>query len=160
MWEQMAVDMRLPLSLGRRAMFTLAGEPFLRNLTKEWHLPRRHKTSVAYLSAEVAERAFRFFPRVERGAMSRSGLVAKVDAPSPLLCLPDAPHSSTLLRSILLLGGDFLKQSGGGFGDCHLVALPTGNGVRGYSESLGQSDLSPLKLAPESPNFLATHHYT
>ena len=59
-----------------------------------------------------------------------------------------------------LLGSDFLEESGGRFGDRHFAALPPGHGVRGYSYGLGQGHLSPIKLASESSNFLASHCYT
>ena len=56
-----------------------------------------------------------------------------------------------------LLGGDFLEESGGRFGDRHFAALPAGHGVRGYSYGLGQGLLSPAQFFSERTNFRTGH---
>ncbi|MGH7842124.1 MAG: hypothetical protein ACREQT_11465 [Candidatus Binataceae bacterium] len=73
-------------------MFTLGGEPFLSNLAKLRHLFRGYEVALIDLSAEVRKSILRFLAHVEGGAMPGASLIPKINAPSALVTLPDAPH--------------------------------------------------------------------
>jgi hypothetical protein len=156
-WKKMAVDMRLPLSLRGRAMFALTCKPLVRNLAKARHLFRRDEGALVDVPAEVREGGLRFPARLERRAVPRSGLIAEIDAPSTLVSLPDASHTSMLLESDLLFGGDLLEEPSGRFGDRHLAAFPAGHGVRTYANRVGQGYLRPAQPLSKCANFLTGH---